>query len=96
MARKNRFSIFVLLWSWAFFLRRRMLIRINYKTGIQEEFWAYWFWKQLDGNNSLSQLQWKPVNANQPFILGIDDIESVWVVETRGMFSMPERLKPTS
>lgn len=94
MARKTRFSIFVLLWTWAFFLKRRLLIRINYKTGIQEEFWAYWFWKHLNNNNKIIQVKWIPVNLNQPFFLGLDNIESVWVVDTAGIFLMPESLEP--
>jgi hypothetical protein len=73
-----------------------MLIRINYKTGIQEEFWAYWFWKDLNANNRITQVEWIAVNANHPFILGLDDIESIWVVETAGIFSMPESLEPKS
>jgi len=95
MARKTRFSIFVLLWSWAFFLKRRFLIRVNYKTGIQEEFWTYWFWKQLNENNKLIQVKWMNANVNEPFILGLDNIESIWLIETRGLFSMPECMEPT-
>ncbi len=96
MTIKTRFNIVALLWTWAFFLKRRTLVRINYKSGIQEKFWVYYFWRHLNENNRLTEIKWIPVNAYVPFILGLDEIESVWIIETRGVFSMPESLEPTS
>ena len=94
MVSKTRFSIFVLLWSCAFFLKRRMLIRINYKTGIQEEFWVYYFWKYVKASNDTTQVKWVPVTLNKPFMLGLNDVESIWIVEARGLFTMPESMEP--
>lgn len=54
------------------------LIRINYKTGIQEEFWVTNF------SVSGGKWEWTPyMDSKKPILLYIENIESVWQIDTK-------------
>ena len=61
-------------------LTKQFLVRINYRSGISEEFWVKNF-TYTPGQRAT----WDRANYSSPYPhhLGIDDIESVWVVKTR-------------
>lgn len=84
------------IWVWlAWFLKHRTLIHINYKSGIQEKFWVYFFHKRLNSDGKLLGLNWIAINqTDNPFIINIDAIESIWVKDVKGIFPIPESLKP--
>lgn len=54
----------------------RYLLRINYKSGISEEFWVTefaisngnWTWKSMSG-------------VHHPILMGVDAVESVWQLD---------------
>jgi hypothetical protein len=76
-------------------MKRRMLVHINYKSGIQESFWVYYFYKRLNKGGGLYGLNWVNVNSyNKPFVICVDEIESVWIKEAKGIFPMPESMEP--
>lgn len=66
-------------------LTPEFLIRINYKSGIQEEFWASEF--TYDGAGSYT---WHPVGkfSNRPLKMNVDEIESVWQAKARYRFRL--------
>ena len=56
----------------------RYLIKVNYKSGHSEKFWAYEF--RMIGTQSY---EWRDVGSKEPFHLGIENIESVWLLKTK-------------
>ncbi len=56
--------------------QKQYLVRVNYKSGIQEEFWCTEF------NIKSRTYSWDPVGKN-PLQLGADNVESVWVLNQR-------------
>jgi len=53
-------------------------IRVNYKSGIQEEFWVKEF--------SIKNDNWKWVSFDiikSPIYMNVDEIESVWQLESK-------------
>ena len=55
--------------------KKKFRIRVNYKSGISEEFDVYSFSINGDVYN------WEPVHITEkPILIGVDDIESVWQV----------------
>lgn len=57
-------------------MREKFLIEVNYKSGIQKQFWVYKF-RINDG-----QWTWDPVDPtnNSPILMNVDEVESVWQV----------------
>lgn len=56
----------------------KYLVKINYKSGHSETFWA-WHFKMV---NSTS-FEWKEASSKEPFVLGISDIESIWILKEK-------------
>jgi hypothetical protein len=76
-------------------MKRRMLVHINYKSGIQEEFWVHFFHKTLNRGGGLHGLNWVPADGYQkPFVICVDEIESVWLQGAKGIFTMPKSMDP--
>ncbi len=60
------------------FFRHKYLIHVTYKSGTEKAFWAYEF--------SVHNGNWKWVSVyqdNQPIIMGVDEVESVYQGEVR-------------
>ncbi len=56
-------------------MRTKYLIEINYKSGIQKQFWVYDF-KAKNGTWT-----WTSVHEdNKPVIMNVDEVESVWQI----------------
>lgn len=59
-------------------MKRQYKVRINYKSGIQEEFWCKAF--EIKGG----QYSWTYVDKRMnPIKIGVEEIESVWQVGIR-------------
>lgn len=63
------------------FIKPKFLIRINYKSGISEEFWT-WKLDYKANANGVTSLTWMWAGGNKPAIMNLDQIESVWHVKT--------------
>jgi len=70
-------------------LKQRFLVRINYKSGIQEEFWTYYLWRHFE-NGVFKELKWEYCGNPHPDILNIDAMESMWIIEVRGIVKSPK------
>jgi hypothetical protein len=57
--------------------RTKILIQVNYKSGISMQFWVYKF-TITDG-----EYRWESVNLNRPILLAIDEVESVWQLRVK-------------
>lgn len=56
-------------------MRTRYLVEVNYKSGIQKQFWVYKF-SINDG-----EYTWQAVDdSNKPLLMNVDEVESVWQV----------------
>jgi len=55
------------------------LVRVNYESGIQEEFWCKSF--TIKGGT----WEWESVNPHEisPIYMNVDKVESVWQLDTR-------------
>ena len=55
------------------------LVRVNYESGIQEEFWCKSF--TIKGGT----WKWESVNPHEisPIYMNVDKVESVWQLDTR-------------
>ena len=57
------------------FGKTQFKVRVNYKSGISEEFWCYGFTFRS------GEVTWTPVDDNKkPIFIGIEPIESVYQV----------------
>lgn len=56
--------------------RMKHLIEINYKSGIQKQFWVYDF----TAKGGLSHLTWESVTEDRPIVMNVDEVESVWKI----------------
>jgi hypothetical protein len=55
--------------------KNKYLLEVNYKSGIQKQFWVYKF------SISDGEWSWTSVDsANSPIKLNVDEVESVWQV----------------
>ena len=81
-----------LLWYFTPF-KRQLLVHINYKSGIQEEFWVYYFWRRFEAGN-YKAFKWICSTVKHPDIINIDAIESTWLVDAKGLFTLPESMEP--
>lgn len=56
-------------------------VQVNYKSGIQKEFWVY-EWNQSVAPRA--EASWRTVSfSNRPMHLAVDSIESTWIVANR-------------
>ena len=65
----------------------KFFIRVNYKSGIQEEFWVKDF-KTESNQDGLSSVEWtlcfdekndpEGYKSPRPVTIGVDNIESIW------------------
>ena len=59
--------------------RPRYKVRVNYKSGISEDFWCFKF----DINNGGDSFKWESCKVRRPLLLGVDNIESVYVLREK-------------
>lgn len=65
---------------------RKHFVRINYKSGLTESFWAWKFDYRQQGG-SVTDLAWDAAPGGpEPKVIGIDSIESVWLIKSRFAF----------
>ena len=57
------------------------LIRVNYDSGISEEFWVEKF--EFKETPYGAEYNWKPANADGPKPIQLGQVESVWQLKTR-------------
>lgn len=57
-------------------------VRVNYKSGISEEFWAFNF--EYENNHGAETYTWKKLHKSTsgPIQLNIDSVDSTWLLET--------------
>jgi hypothetical protein len=55
-------------------------VRINYKSGISEEFWAWKLEITRNPNGGISEIKWEFVSNIKPTFINVEEIESVWQV----------------
>ena len=73
--------------------KRKLLMHVNYNSGIQEEFWVYYVYKHSNPDKALTSLRWilaKSERMANPLMLNVDAIESVWVADYSGIFILPK------
>lgn len=60
------------------------LVEVNYKSGISRQFWCSEFEIETKLNGSKT-FKWTsdPDEKRHPLLLNVDEIESVWVVESK-------------
>ncbi len=60
------------------FFRHKVLVTVNYKSGIQKSFWVFSF--DVKGGTYTWDAVYK---EDSPVVIGVDEIESVWQGEVR-------------
>lgn len=69
-------------------LYNKYLIRINYKSGIQEQLWCTNYDFKYD-ENEITSYSLSGLNKNRPIALVLSNVESVWFVKRRrGIFGI--------
>lgn len=68
------------------FLKKRYLIQINYKSGNSIKLWFKNF--TVNSNNrGITSVSWDLYSKNKKILhMGVDEIESVFIIKTRGFF----------
>lgn len=61
--------------------RTKFLIRVNYTSGLSQDFWVSEFSYKF--NSSGRTLEWKHVNGTKPLFINVEAIESLWTIKTR-------------
>jgi len=80
------------LW-WLTPFKRTMILHINYKSGIQEEFPVYYFWRKTE-DDEFKSLKWVTASNKKPIVMNLNHIESIWLGKVTGIFTLPESLDP--
>ena len=65
------------------FWKKRYYVAINYKSGITVKEWFYDISIRKDGGK-LTNITWEPCNKNIVLYMGIDNIESIYVIKEKG------------
>lgn len=58
-------------------------IRINYASGISEEFECLEFSATFDASGTDRSIKWTSANNKRPLFIGLEKIESIWQVSSR-------------